>query len=514
MAKAKKGGSGGSGMGLIITLIFFVLATVILGVTTYMGYDQIAEKEKATKTAQDAEKKEKDRANLNRLLYHVARTYTGESAGKTADYGTEEMLREKDQYEKGLFSAASAQDAKDKAATITWMKDQDTKLGGWAVGAPAPARTYKQENEALRATIANLKGDLDKEKAKTKTALDDAAAALAKHDTDIKTWQAQVAALKGQAAKDRKVDLDDIRAKTADVDKEGQKLVKLRQELQDEKNRVKTEQDKVKALEVSITKLRAEREQVQAVLDDKSRTLELVLAKTNFDLQRVQATDLTVSAKDKLKNWRKPWEIVSMNAAGDQPYINLGSDDKIKPQLTFSIHGLTTDGKLNPTPKGTLEVVRVIGPKLAKAKITSTADSRKSPIMRGDRLFSATFDPDKKTHVAIAGLIDLDRDGSDTTQKFVKLLQSQNVIVDAFIDASDDRAPKIKELGKGITIDTEYLILAYDLGAMKHAKSRDNAYDAEYKKIKKKLQDAAKENAVKLIRLDDYIEMMGLKPRK
>ena len=35
---AKKRGGGGSNMGLIITLIFFVLATLILGVTTYFGF--------------------------------------------------------------------------------------------------------------------------------------------------------------------------------------------------------------------------------------------------------------------------------------------------------------------------------------------------------------------------------------------------------------------------------------------------------------------------------------------
>jgi flagellar basal body-associated protein FliL len=45
MAKKKDGS--GSNLGLIITLVFFVLSTVILGVTTYMGFSAQDEKDKA-----------------------------------------------------------------------------------------------------------------------------------------------------------------------------------------------------------------------------------------------------------------------------------------------------------------------------------------------------------------------------------------------------------------------------------------------------------------------------------
>ena len=51
---SRRGGGESSNTGLIVTLVFFVLATIGLGVGTYMGYSGKADAEKATKSANDA----------------------------------------------------------------------------------------------------------------------------------------------------------------------------------------------------------------------------------------------------------------------------------------------------------------------------------------------------------------------------------------------------------------------------------------------------------------------------
>src|SRR5947209_3439433 len=64
-----------SNTGLIVTLVFFVIATIALGVTTYMGYGGKAEADKQAKTADDkatAEKKKADEAEARRLALKVA----------------------------------------------------------------------------------------------------------------------------------------------------------------------------------------------------------------------------------------------------------------------------------------------------------------------------------------------------------------------------------------------------------------------------------------------------------
>ena len=96
------------------------------------------------------------------------------------------------------------------------------------------------------------------------------------------------------------------------------------------------------------------------------------------------------------------------------------------------------DGRLNQTPKGTIEVVRVINDHLAQARVTSVKDSKGDPILKGDRLFNPTWDPNKKRRIALAGIADLGGDGADNTEDFRRLLKRQNVDLDAYIDTKDD----------------------------------------------------------------------------
>jgi hypothetical protein len=75
-------------------------------------------------------------------------------------------------------------------------------------------------------------------------------------------------------------------------------------------------------------------------------------------------------------------------------YINLGSSDAIMPKATFNIRSTSLDNKPNPA-KGTLEVVRVIGPHLSQAQVTSMKNPKTDPIRKGDQLFNPTRNPGK-----------------------------------------------------------------------------------------------------------------------
>src|SRR5687768_12796242 len=76
---AKKQQETGPGTGMIIALVFFVLTTVILGVTTYLGFDgQTALEEKSKKATEEKTKlearvaEETARRNMHRVLNGVA----------------------------------------------------------------------------------------------------------------------------------------------------------------------------------------------------------------------------------------------------------------------------------------------------------------------------------------------------------------------------------------------------------------------------------------------------------
>src|SRR5262249_23584964 len=153
--------------------------------------------------------------------------------------------------------------------------------------------------------------------------------------------------------------------------------------------------------------------------------LQAVADKAGLDIRQIGAETFDAKATEMLKSWDRNWQIVAMDRKGTKPYINLGSSDGVTTQVTFSIHSVGADGKLNPTPKGTLEVVRVIGAKQSQARVTSVKDAKNDPILKGDRLFNATWDPNRKKHVAIAGLADLGGDGTDSSEDFRRLMKRQ-----------------------------------------------------------------------------------------
>src|SRR5262249_56721082 len=95
-------------------------------------------------------------------------------------------------------------------------------------------------------------------------------------------------------------------------------------------------------------------------------------------------------------------KVVAFNGSGSMPYINLGSADGVKPELTFTVCSADVDGhpvlhnvlgpdqKPVPGPgnkplkegKATIEVVNVLEPHLSQARITWWRDGsgRNDPV--------------------------------------------------------------------------------------------------------------------------------------
>jgi len=499
---AKKRGEGGSNLGLIITLVFFVLSTVILGVTTYIGYsgqEQLVQaKDKAEKEAKVAEADKQ----WYRHVYRVARSYVDQTP---PGVDAAELQAERQKF------AILGQNQKDKDDIEKWVNGMNARMP-WPPTNNAPTATYERRIGELNQLIGNLRNDLDKERkalAQAKKDLDDEKDQHAKQLADNKkTYEDQIAQERAARQKDKKESDDKLQVlidRSKNVDNTLQKQL---QDTKDEMAKAQKDLDKVKG---ERARLNEERNNFKRLLDETNRKMDAVVQKTGVDLREIEAKELVATAKDKLQRWDKSWQVVAIDRRGQMPYINLGSADKVTPQLTFSIHDRKLDGRLNPTPKATCEVVRVLEPHLSQVKITSAGDARRDPVLKGDRLFHPTWDPDRKKHIAIAGVIDLDGDGTDGTAKFLRLLAKQNIEVDAYIDVSDEKAPKLweREKDRPVSIDTEYLILGSNVSNTKHPKAKEATYNQQFDALMKKLKDAATDRAVKPIRLGEYLEMMG-----
>ena len=98
----------------------------------------------------------------------------------------------------------------------------------------------------------------------------------------------------------------------------------------------------------------------------------------------------------------------------------------------------------------------------------------------------------------------------------------QSVVVDAYIDTKDEKAPRLlagykkdnKDVPGEVTSNTDYLILADNLETVRHAKYTNEAYKKAFDNHVKKLKEQAAANGVPVIALKKYLDMIGYRPSR
>lgn len=109
-------------------------------------------------------------------------------------------------------------------------------------------------------------------------------------------------------------------------------------------------------------------------------------------------------------------EVVAVDGSSRQAFISLGRANNVVLGMTFSVYAsaasLRPDADGNyPRGKATLEVTNV-GENSSTCRITS--EVRGNPVVKGDVIANAVYDPSKKYKFVIFGGFDTDRDGIAT----------------------------------------------------------------------------------------------------
>jgi hypothetical protein len=459
--------SGESRQGLIITLVIFVLATICFGVSTYYGFADQDAKDKAKKEAEQGKKVVEDDRNYYKAQALVYRAHMGltEGMADAENIGT---------YKKQLDDGTLGKNSKDYADVKKVLEGLDKQNKGW--NGNQPQTTLDGTIKALNAQNENLSTQLAKTQ-KDRDALN-------------KEKQKLVAELDA-AREDYKKNLD---KNAAAYKKDFEKLDEEFKSLRDSFDRLSQERQK-------------EKEEGSQAKEASAKTVsrrEKEISDLKNLVQRKQEEVEQFRAKnpEAPPNMRTDWKIIRMDARGTHPYINLGSADHVRPQLTFSVYSLGSDGRPYPQPKGTLEVVSVLSAHLSQARITSVKDRNRDPIVEGDVIYNGSWNPNIRKHIAIAGIIDLTGDGRDSLNEFIRNLERQNIIVDAWEDPKDGT---IK--GQGMSYQTDYLVLgpAPDASASgKQGEAAKRVLDG-----RKQIQDEAKKYGVPVKNLISYLEMIG-----
>ena len=127
--------------------------------------------------------------------------------------------------------------------------------------------------------------------------------------------------------------------------------------------------------------------------------------------------------------------IVGASVAERQVFIDLGQDQRIVLGMTFEVYGSGTDIRPNadgafPAGKATIEVTRV-GDNTSSARIIR--ESRGQPVVEGDVIANAAYDPDKLYSFIVFGDFDANHDGQPTSAErgaIVSLIKDWGGIVE------------------------------------------------------------------------------------
>lgn len=403
MAKAK---GGDSKQGLIITLVIFVLLSIGLGVSTYLGFDGQQQLEAKAKEAEKKEASMTKNRDFEKLKALMLKQYIG--IGQPADVDDIQRL--------------SKESDGERKAEIKKLTTDLAELG-WDDEKAKPTTTYRKVVDNLKAELKNAQTELETTK-KTNEDL------VANKDAAIKTLQQE-------KAKANEL-VQEVQAKAKqDLEEFAKKMLNGRDQRFEAVMKEKDEAKKKDAEEI---------QKLVKAMGDRDKEMKEVKVKLRHYEEGKKAPDLLAYESPR-------GAIKSLERHGDFAYIDLGSSARVQPQLRFSIFDHHAGAKPTGEPKGSLEIVQVMGPRLSKARITSVRDPNRAPVEVGDYIFNPSWRPDEVQHIAIAGLIDLTGDGTDSSREVMRDLRRQNIVVDEYLDLKT-----LKFYGQ-MSVNTMYLVL-------------------------------------------------------
>jgi hypothetical protein len=489
-----------SNTGLVVTLVFFIILSIGLGVAAYYGFAGQAALTTEKTTAVAAEKDMKAQRDWYQFQAWTYRTYLGQTEGfdkpldaadKSATPTTVDTTLKvyRDQYDQKQLGKDSKGDFPDKVAVENVIKKVESTKYQVAVPDPktkiwtlqdktmawdATTKRPKFSYEDIYTGLLNVRAYFDQQMT---------AALNAKNEADTARKTADDEKAKAQADYAKQV-ADAAAKNAADLVAQQKTIDKLNEDLKaadsDKDAKVKEQADKTLVVSAGVAaKEKLIREQEAKIKEMRER----------FDLNAQGAADAPANGKAIPTDWK----IVKMDRSGKEPFINLGRADNVRPPLTFSIHGRGPDGKPVLASKGTLEIINVTGEHLAQAQVVSIKDALKDPILEGDYLYNPIFHPGAPQHVMIAGRIDMHGvKDQDDTPEFERLLKRQNAVVDGYVDLND------ATIKGNLSSVTDLLIIGDDVGAK-----------PEIQASIKQVKDQARSNGVRIINARDFLESIG-----
>lgn len=356
---------------LQIALMVFALLTVVLAVTTYIGFKQYGDQRK-------------ENENLNTRLSdnqsEVRKSVTEQNRFKEMmGFSIDDELVKIDE----LFKA-----------------DFDEYAKKYGVNLPEEEHSYKRAAEYLGNDLKDIRLRETAARQREQSLKDKLAKVQGDAGKQIQEYQAQMEAIK----KDK-----DGEAATFDQQRAGFKKQTAEMTKQLDQDRKE------------LANLQASKETQVSLLKDKVGKIERQLFRVSKEKEQIVAASFEVA----------DGKVARVNQGSKTIWINLGSRDGLMPRVMFSVYDADDNNAATATKKAGVEVTQILGPHLAEARIVS--DTVSNPMVRGDQIYSPIWHRGRAESFAISGFIDLDGDGESDLEQVRDLVQINGGVIDAEI---------------------------------------------------------------------------------
>ncbi len=278
---------------------------------------------------------------------------------------------------------------------------------------------------------------------------------------------------------------------------------------------IRTELEKADSVQQSYNQLRElmgqkNTEQVQTLMRQRD---EAVKEKTNIGQQLQAALSELSIARNKLEEalsrlevlkprpkediaaYKPDGHIITVDASANIVFIDIGSEDKVYPGLTFAVYDKSGSIPTDGTSKAEIEVFSV-DKNTAVARINKS--NKKNPVAEGDVIINLIWDSKATNRFVVAGEFDFDGDGnidSDGAAKIKQLIENWG--------------GKVEDV---VTIDTDFVVL----GAPPQVKKKPTLVEMEADpmatdKYEASVKASEQYQGIKNQAKDLYIPVFGIK---
>lgn len=357
------------GTGVLVALIVFIMTTIFFLVMTIVFYSKsMTEQQKATKAGQDKQNVIRD----SELQSEAAKLMLSQKGGQSL-YG-HMMARHNDVSTFVMGSPAQQLDQMKQGIQI-------------------------QDGSSVKSTMDNLNAQLRQSQNEVSNLQDQ----LNSRDSEIKDLQGQVT----QAQDDARREVDSVRGTIAGYE----------QAANDYRDQTAE----------AIKTIEATKEQMSQQFADRQNDLEGQIDELNqraavFQTKNQQLQKIVDEFRVKARNPAElvDGRIIDVIDSSDQVFIDIGSEDRVVPGMTFEVYDNSTSIRVDPNTRGqnrgkaSIQVIKV-GDVTSTARVTRRTPGRS--LGKDDVIANAVFSPDYRFRFLVHGKFDINGDGRPTTKE-------------------------------------------------------------------------------------------------